>query len=301
MIQYLNISWKITLVLRLQLAIGVTIAVLAHPDCKDLTSPDLVVDNQDKSVTYWQFVSKKKSYVVTRGPDKGKTNETTRCECETYQKTFLELKNVFDESRSSYIRHRYLLCRDKHVFPDFRSSIPDHGPIFWVDMSENIVNVPKEQCQDAHFNQRQSSLCCTVKLEGIGSKENTYLYHLSDYNTHNISYTGAVFDHLYSINRGIEIFRVRSDNCQEQFKSLYVFGFWQNFAKQNDIQVLLVYGIPGHGKWLVDSMSSFGVKGPLRQAIVRENFWYTNSQDIKDYLTMKFVNDDTKSYFVLDP
>ena len=133
------------------------------------------------------------------------------------------------------------------------------------------------------------------------SNDNKYIYHLSDYNSHDISYTGAVFDHLFSLNPGLPIFRVKSDNCGEQFKCCYVFGFWQNFSSTNKIPVVLIYGIPGHGKGLVDSMSSFGVKSPLRDAILTESFWYENSEDMKQFLCNKFFDDDSKQYFVLDP
>ena len=195
------------------------------------------------------------------------------------------------------ILHTYLVQCERFVFQMFRESIVDYGDIFWVDMSENLANTPKDQCQDAHFNQRQSSLCCTVQ---IGADDNTFHYHFSDYNTHNISYTGTVFDHLYSLNKKTMVFRVKSDNCAEQFKNRYVFGFWEHFSQTNNIPVLLFYGMAGHGKGLVDSMSSFGVKMPIRKAIVREDFWYKDSKEIERFLSSKFF-EDPKNYYVLQP
>ena len=94
---------------------------------------------------------------------------------------------------------------------------------------------------------------------------------------------------------------MKSDNCSEQFKSKYVFGFWENFSQRSNIPVLLFYGVPGHGKGLLDSMSYFGVNGPIRDAILREDFWYHNSQDFEGYLLLKFLEDETKKYYVLDP
>ena len=34
------------------------------------------------------------------------------------------------------------------------------------------------------------------------------------------------------------------------------------------IYIYIYYGAPGHGKGLVDAMSGFGVKGPLRKAVI---------------------------------
>ena len=97
---------------------------------------------------------------------------------------FFEQKISLDEGRSSYILHRYSIQHEKYIFPDFRSSIPDYGDIFWIDMSENLANTQKDQCQDTHFNQRQSSLCCMVQMDGPNSDDNKYHYHFPDYNTH---------------------------------------------------------------------------------------------------------------------
>ena len=65
--------------------------------------------------------------------------------------------------------------------------------------------------------------------------------------------------------------------------------------------MLLFYGMAGHGKGLVDSMSSFGVKMPIREAIVREDFWYKDSKEIERFLSLKFFEDPKKNYYVLQP
>ena len=36
----------------------------------------------------------------------------------------------------------------------------------------------------------------------------------------------------------------------------------------------LFYGTSGHGKGLVDAMSSFGVKAPIHRAVLMEDFSY---------------------------
>ena len=44
------------------------------------------------------------------------------------------------------------------------------------------------------------------------------------------------------------------------------------------------FGVSRHGKGLVDVMSGFGVKDPLRKAVVTEDLHYDSVQDIFSYL-----------------
>ena len=71
------------------------------------------------------------------------------------------------------------------------------------------------------------------------------------------------------------IFSFKSDNCSQQYKSRFVFANWRALAKKYNKTIILYYGVSGHGKGLVDSMSSFGVKGPLPKSIITENFFST--------------------------
>ena len=47
---------------------------------------------------------------------------------------------------------------------------------------------------------------------------------------------------------------------------------------------IVYYGVLGHGKDLVDAMSAFGVKGPIKKAVLREDFSYHKALDIQEYL-----------------
>ena len=64
--------------------------------------------------------------------------------------------------------------------------------------------------------------------------------------------------------------------------------------------MLVYYGVSGHGKGLVDAMSAFRVKGPLRRAVVTLDFSYSNSKDIYEFLINKYHNGETKHYFLID-
>ena len=65
-------------------------------------------------------------------------------------------------------------------------------------------------------------------------------------------------------------------------------------AKMNK-RMITFYGTSGHGKGLVDAMSSFGVKAPIRRAVLTEDFSYRNAQDIYDYLIKLFQHDSKKT------
>ena len=65
-------------------------------------------------------------------------------------------------------------------------------------------------------------------------------------------------------------------------------------------KIVSFYGTSGHGQGLVDAMSCFGVKAPIRRAVLTEDLSYRNAKYIFDYLTLLFGNDINKHYILLD-
>ena len=94
--------------------------------------------------------------------------------------------------------------------------------------------------------------------------------------------------------------KTESDNCRPQFKCKWVFAFLKRFSSTFSIPVILYYGVEGHGKGLVDAMSSFGVKQPIRKEIVTSDFWYRNATELVSFLNKKFMDDATKIYKEID-
>ena len=70
-----------------------------------------------------------------------------------------------------------------------------------------------------------------------------------------------------------------------QFKSKHVFYFWHSLAKEQDKTIIVYYGPSGHGKGLVNAMSAFSAKTPLRSAVVAEDFDYRSAADIQNFLS----------------
>ena len=125
---------------------------------------------------------------------------------------------------------------------------------------------------------------------------------MSDEKRHDYAFTAAVFEHIISIEEeNDDILRFKSDNCSKQYKSKYVFNFWSPLAKKLNKTVIVHYGVSGHGKGLVDAMSSFGVKGLIRRAVVTENFSFTTAEDIYNYLYNLFEIDEQKEHYLVTP
>ena len=61
----------------------------------------------------------------------------------------------------------------------------------------------------------------------------------------------------------------------------------EQLADIYNVTVMRVYGAAGHGKSLIDAMSSFGVKNILRQSIITNDWWFENSLDICSHLTAR--------------
>ena len=169
-----------------------------------------------------------------------------------------------------------------------------------MDYSENVSQHFKYEPQSSHFNKTQYSLHCTVK-HVPGDSPYQYIYHLSDEKKHNHAFTSAVIDHILSDELDENMIRVKSDNCSTQYKCKWVFGFYHNLEIEKQVKILVCYGVSGHGKGLVDAMSSFSVNAPLLRAVITNDFFYNRAEDIYNYLVDHFAKDDNKHYFLLSP
>ena len=128
---------------------------------------------------------------------------------------------------------------------------------------------------------------------------NKYIYHFSNDTSHDSQFSCAIADDLMTNNDQCLIFRFKSDNCSQQYKSSFVFASWKALAKKYNKITTLYYGVSGHGKGLVDSMSSFGVKGPLPKSIIIENFFFNHVEQVKEHLEQKHLDKPNWVYKVV--
>ena len=75
----------------------------------------------------------------------------------------------------------------------------------------------------------------------------------------------------------------------------HTFAQMIQLAEQHNIEIFWFYGEAGHGKGLVDAMSSFGFKKIMRSAIITGGRWFPDTFSIYEYLDCHFHDDDSKS------
>ena len=66
------------------------------------------------------------------------------------------------------------------------------------------------------------------------------------------------------------------------------------------IAVVWFYGEPGHGRGLVDAMSSFDCKLQLRHEILTNDSWFETAEGMVVFLKKYFENDSSKEHTLLD-
>ena len=130
-----------------------------------------------------------------------------------------------------------------------------------------------------------------------------FIYHLSDDTNKDSTLTSTILKSI--IEQFPRVIRnrtlvIRSDNASTQYKSKYVFKRVQQIAQENNINIFWFYGEPGHGRGLVDAMSSFGCKKVIRDAIITRDEWFPTALSMFNHLKNHFQDDNKKHYFLVD-
>ena len=93
-----------------------------------------------------------------------------------------------------------------------------------------------------------------------------YHYHISDDTKHDPSFVDYVVrDIIAKYNIKDEDFWIQSDNAPTQYKTKHAFSLYQKLVDDFNLLIIRTYGASGHGKGVIDAMSSFGAKNILRQ------------------------------------
>ena len=95
------------------------------------------------------------------------------------------------------------------------------------------------------------------------------------------------------------IFCFKSGNCSQQYNACFVFANWRALVKKYKKTIILHYGVLGHSKGLVDSVSSFRVKGPLRKSIITEIFFFNDVEQVKEHLEQEYLDKPNWLYKVV--
>ena len=230
--------------------------------------------------TYYNLPGKEVTYIQTTRVDKKET-----------------LSEVYDRLRNqahNYMIHRHAVVSDKVFWSYFPYSY------IHLDYGENIALQPKFEAQSAHFSGKQQMLHNIVN-EHVNGR--SYIYHLSDDTNKGSILTFEILRDAIARDPSIienKRLVVKSDNCPAQYKSKYVFQNMLDLAAELDVEFFWFYGEKGHGKGLVDAMSSFGCKKVLRSAIINEDLWFPNASAMVGYLNNYFKDDPSKNHFLID-
>ena len=73
---------------------------------------------------------------------------------------------------------------------------------------------------------------------------------------------------------------IKSDNAPTQHKNKYAFNSMQALSNDYNVKITRIYGAAGHGKGLIDVMSSFGVKSILRRDVIGLDQWFADSKEM---------------------
>ena len=91
---------------------------------------------------------------------------------------------------------------------------------------------------------------------------------------------------------------VKTDNAPTQNKNKTKFFYLQDIANRYDARIMKIFGEAGHGKVLIDTMSSLGAKLILYPDIVTMGKWFSNEIEISNHLNLH--RDKRMSYLYVE-
>ena len=211
-----------------------------------------------KQISYYVFEKKEESYVKNEKEVKySRTARTPR------KKGDFEIVRRMVDAGQVYLRHQSHVENINKIFSQIKQ--PFKGNIIKLNFSENISEKLQQKVKSAQFSEIQYKLHCSAVEPG----KEKYVYHLSDETTYDSSFVESVLEDIFGkrgINHGIVM--IKSDNAPTQYKNKQAFGSMQHLADKYSVTIVRVNSVSGHGKGLIDTISSFGVKNILRQGII---------------------------------
>ena len=255
-----------------------------------------IVKHGKKLVSYYVFERIDTTYFDTNGVLK----TYKRVTLVDKKESLLTVVQKLQSCSRDYLLHRYHITNDNVHWARLLREV-NHS-ILWLDYSNNINFKEKRQAQSAYYSGKQQTLHCAIIKKVDGS--DIYIYHISDDTNHDALLTFEIIcdikKHPYLMDGGYII--IRSDNCEDQYKCKFTFHQMRELAMKHKIDIFWFYGAPGHGRGLIDAMSSFGCKSQLRHAIVSKDKWFPNALSMVEYLLRYFLdrNDESKEHYFID-
>ena len=262
--------------------------------CKGIIKPHIYPINDDADtadkVTFYQFEPKLTGKIDKKGKPKKKTAR------KDYNAVSIKFcKEKLDDLGQKYMLHRYNVVHEKFMWPLIQHQCNVIGDLIaHMDFSENIKEKPKLEVQPHHFSGEQHTLHCTV-IET--PEKNRYFYHFSDEKMHDWRFLKSMIkDLLQEAISDQQIIRTKSDNCSLQYKCGAVYAMLRELAMELLKTIIAYFGAAGHGRCLVDGMSSFGVKNPLRKSIIAEDFYWATAAELVAFFHKNGMHSQNRVY-----
>ena len=198
---------------------------------------------------YYEYKRIEESYIGKTGR-KMEYTRTARVDlCEPLCQLVEKLRGLSEK----YLKHWIYVDNYTSVFPLLKESYS--GKFIQLDFSQNLSLRPKDEVQSAHLSGKQFTLHCAI----VEPVQYRYHYHISDDIKHDPFFVDYVVrDIITKYNITDEDFQIQSDNAPTQYKNKHAFSLYQTLADDFNLRIIRTYGASGHGKGVIDAMSSFG-------------------------------------------
>ena len=210
------------------------------------------------------------------------------------QANFKWLLKFTSEMLPKIVHHRNLLSNYRNNIQTLMNLIPQVTEI-GLDFSENLtIPVPEEPLSLHWGGCKEDVTIHSGKSERDGVK--TYHAYISDDLTHDQAFVKIAIREILDdikISPGDTLI-VISDNCTSQYKSAHNFHDLESLAKEYKINIVRIYGIPGHGKNEIDTVGGTQ-KIAIRRA-VSNRMVFDRASACVDFLQEKFGDSESPIY-----
>ena len=160
-----------------------------------------------------------------------------------------QISAFIDDLLPSILHHRNQLKNYRNTIKHLRDNI--RGTFIDIDFSEKLKIPTQEQAQSQHWCEKTAIVHSGIMKE---AGEKSYHAYLSDDVYQDQVFVNIVLDKMLEeskLEEG-ETLVIESDNCTSQYKSAEHFDGLVKLATRNNVKIIRIYGVAGHGKGEVD-------------------------------------------------
>ena len=164
-----------------------------------------------------------------------------------------------------------------------------------IDFAENLTVPVKFEPQSLHWSHEQITVHSGI-LKCAGEK--SYHPYLSNNKKHDQTFVSITIKEILNEARfeAGSYCIIESDNCTSQYKSAAHFYDLQEIANKNEIAIVRVFGIAGHGKGEVDHIGGLA-KVTIRREIASGGL-LADAEEMVAFLQNKFESRLNPKYFI---